>query len=89
MLPIDLKCKQTQGTPLKTENKTTLLNTVDTRRTNMDRDTGFFGSIGNGMALAFTVLFVGAVGNGLSTYVPGMNGKSFRDVIDERIGVEG
>lgn len=55
----------------------------------MDRDTGFFGSIGNGMALAFTVLFVGAVGNGLSTYVPGMNGKSFRDVIDERIGVEG
>ena len=79
MLPIDLKCKQTQGTPLKTLNKTTLLNTVDTRRTNM----AFMQGIGNGMALAFTVLFVGAVGNGLSTYL--MNGRSFKDVIDERI----
>tara|TARA_R110002020_G_scaffold474762_1_gene707074 strand:+ start:7497 stop:7649 length:153 start_codon:yes stop_codon:yes gene_type:complete len=44
----------------------------------------FMQGIGNGMALAFTVLFVGAVGNGLSTYL--MSGRSFKDVIDERIG---
>ena len=44
----------------------------------------FIQGIGNGMALGFTVLFVGAVGNGLSTYL--MNGRSFKDVIDERIG---
>ena len=44
----------------------------------------FVKGVGVGMSAGFMVLMVGAVGNGLSTYL--LNGKTFQDLIDERTG---
>ena len=44
----------------------------------------FFRSVGSGIAASLMISAVGAVGNGLSTYL--LNGQTLRGLVNERFG---